>query len=367
MMIETHVFNTFLLPQLKSATWFQPLTFINGLVAPSFLFVSGFVFIITSRRKAADFRTFGPAFWRQMRRIGLIWGIGYVLHMPHQSFQRLLYETPPERWLKFYQVDILHCIAFGLLTLMITVITIKSEIIRRRVTLALGLAIALLTPPIWQSGFSESVPAPIAAYLDVRLHSLFPLFPWLAYILVGAAVASRYLEKRDQERESEFIWRTIWIGVGLIILPYLIKLWPVHLQYLSTGWRASPLFFAIRLGWVLLLFCACWYYVVTRPTEQSFVLDASRESLFVYTAHLVVIYNLSWKERPLAKVYGKSFGVVECILAALALMALMVLGAKLWGGLKQRSVRASRWVFYGFVAVLAVLFFLGGWLKTIMT
>jgi hypothetical protein len=40
-MIEVHVFNAFLLPDLKQAGWFGILTFKNGLVAPEFLFVSG--------------------------------------------------------------------------------------------------------------------------------------------------------------------------------------------------------------------------------------------------------------------------------------------------------------------------------------
>lgn len=145
--------------------------------------------------------------------------------------------------------------------------------------------------------------------------------------------------------------------MGLISLAYLVSFLPLQQDYFSSGYRASPLFFAVRFGCVLLLLTACWYFTAKRPIERSFVLDASRESLFVYAAHLVVIYSLSWRKMTLAKTYGKSFDVVGCLLASLALMALMVLGAKLWGGLKQRSATASRWVFYAFVAALAILFF----------
>jgi len=41
LMIEPHVFNTFLLPELKQTGWFSVVSFINGLIAPAFLFVSG--------------------------------------------------------------------------------------------------------------------------------------------------------------------------------------------------------------------------------------------------------------------------------------------------------------------------------------
>ena len=48
-MIETHVFNAFLAAQFRDTQWFRNLNFLNGLVAPSFLFVSGFVFLVASR------------------------------------------------------------------------------------------------------------------------------------------------------------------------------------------------------------------------------------------------------------------------------------------------------------------------------
>ena len=51
LMIEPHVFNTFLLPELKQTGWFGVLNFINGLIAPAFLFVSGFAFQVSSGSK----------------------------------------------------------------------------------------------------------------------------------------------------------------------------------------------------------------------------------------------------------------------------------------------------------------------------
>jgi predicted acyltransferase len=113
-MIEVHVFNAFIIPALKGTGWFGVLNYINGLVAPSFLFVAGFVFVIASQRKLEEFRTFGKAFWRQFGGIGLIWIIAYGLHLPFFSFSRTIHETTETGWLQFYQADILHCIALGL-------------------------------------------------------------------------------------------------------------------------------------------------------------------------------------------------------------------------------------------------------------
>ena len=52
-MIEVHVFNSMLMLEIKEMSWYSYLNFINGLVAPSFLFVSGLVFVL-SLQKSVD-------------------------------------------------------------------------------------------------------------------------------------------------------------------------------------------------------------------------------------------------------------------------------------------------------------------------
>jgi len=47
-MIETHVLNSVLSESLRNNIFYDIITFFNGLVAPLFLFVSGFTFYITS-------------------------------------------------------------------------------------------------------------------------------------------------------------------------------------------------------------------------------------------------------------------------------------------------------------------------------
>jgi uncharacterized membrane protein len=126
-MIEVHVFNGFLLPHFRATSWFHVLNFINGLVAPSFIFISGFVFLLASQKKLESFRTFGLTFWKQLGRIGLIWIVGYSLHLPFFSFHRAITEATEAQWLSFYQSDVLHCIAFGLLILFFSRLLIRND------------------------------------------------------------------------------------------------------------------------------------------------------------------------------------------------------------------------------------------------
>ena len=113
--------------RVRETQWFEILNFINGLVAPSFIFISGFVFLVASQRKLESFRTFGSDFRRQLWRIGLVMIIGYYLHLPFFSFRRMMTETTESGWLQFYQSDVLQCIAVGLFILFMARIFIRSD------------------------------------------------------------------------------------------------------------------------------------------------------------------------------------------------------------------------------------------------
>jgi uncharacterized membrane protein len=356
-MIEVHVVNVFVLPEIKAARWFSVLNFINGLVAPSFLVVAGFVFVIASERKLDEFRTFGPAFWKQLGRIALIWCVGYLLHLPYFSFSRTVSATSEQGWLKFYQADILHCIAFGLLVLFLTRIVVKNERLWRTLLTGVAGASVMLAPFIWDTDMLTVLPAPIAAYINGQHYSQFPIFNWLGFLMCGGLTALAYSDARAAERERTFLRQAGWWGIGLILVGVILMELPVEVPLASKDIRANPLFFATRLGIVLLLMVLCWYYAERRKTQSSFVLDASRESLVVYTAHLLIIYGEFWNGHSLAFRFGKTFTLPETVAATLVLIAAMVLLAKFWGWLKQRSLPTARLVSYATGSLALILFF----------
>src|SRR5208337_2479961 len=84
-MIEVHIVNSIMNNALRSSGWFQYVNFINGLVAPVFIFISGFAFMLASQVKLEAFRQFKYDFWKQLGRIILIWFTGYMLHIPYLS------------------------------------------------------------------------------------------------------------------------------------------------------------------------------------------------------------------------------------------------------------------------------------------
>lgn len=357
-MIEVHVFNAFLLPHFRATSWFHVLNFINGLVAPSFIFISGFVFLLASQKKLESFRTFGWAFWKQLGRIGLIWVVGYCLHLPFFSFHRTMTEATEAQWLSFFQSDVLHCIAFGLLALFLSRLLIRNDRTYRIFLFSSGLLVVLTTMFLWDIDFNTWIPAPLAAYLNGKHYSLFPLFPWIAFMLFGGYFASGYIRAREQQKEKNFILRFALIGAILFMICSIGSELPVHLHIGSDDVRANPFFFFDRLGIVMLLLTACWFYADYRKTEKSFVLNVSRESLMVYAVHLLVIYGRFWNEQSLWFYYGKSFGVWECIAGTFVLIIVMIGAAMIWGQLKRNHLPLARVFFWMFSGTITAWYFM---------
>jgi uncharacterized membrane protein len=352
-MIEVHVFNAFIFPSLKETEWYNLLNYVNGLVAPSFIFVAGFVFVYVSERKIEDFRAYGRLFWKQIYRIAQIWIIGYLLHLPFFSWARMLHEASQDDWLKFYQSDVLNCIAAGLLFLFLARIKIKSNDIYRRFLLISGLAVAFITPFIWNIDFNNYVPMQIGAYLNGQHFSGFPLFLWIAFMMAGGYYAMDYMKARSEGTEKIFVRRIAVAGLVMVVGGRLLATLPTYVYYASADIRANPMFFFERLGVVLLLLLACWYFAEWRKTETSFVLDASRESLSIYAAHLLVIYGLFYYDMSLSYLYGGKLSVLECIVATIILVAVMVYAAKLWTWLKRQHIYLAR----GLATGIAFMFF----------
>ncbi len=339
-MIEVHVFNSMLIPTLKTENWFFVLNFINGLVAPSFLFVSGYAFIISSKRKIDELRTFGKAFRKKIGRILLILAAGYSLHFPFRSVFVLQHRITENEWMMFYNVDILQCIAIGLLILFIARLLIKNDKFYDYFIFILALIIIFISPVIWRTDFSNYMPPFFAAYFNPKSGSLFPLFPWLGFMFLGATACKFFLEFREGERERKYIYYLILLGIFFLLAGYFFPL-----EFIAPGIRyisPNPLFVFLRLGYVLLLLVGCWYYTEFRKPDRSFVLDISRESLFVYWLHLVLIYGMFWGGKSLYTSVDHSYGVIECMLMTVSISIVMILAAKVWGNIKKRSKIFSR-------------------------
>ena len=263
-MIETHVVNTFLAPGLREAAWFGWLEWCNGLVAPAFLFIAGYAL-------GMGWRPGKPvAFARKAKRLLGVAALGYALHFPWM-------EIGQRRWAEALrtgsQVDVLQCLAVALLCVLVVqaVCGVLAEKGRRVARLAMLCALTagtVLLAPVsatWSGG-----PVPLAAFLNGRTGSLFPLFPWAAFVFSGALAGA-------------FAARS---AGWLLVVAGLVK-GGALLADDGVFSALSPAFFGARLAWVLALAAGCqWVAQVWKPRGVQF---AGRESLVMYAGHLLLI------------------------------------------------------------------------------
>jgi uncharacterized membrane protein len=365
-MIETHVFNATLDGNTLASTSFQYLKFVNGLVAPSFLFASGFAYAITTRRRLQDYLSFGPQLFRQIGRLLLVLFIGYCLHLPKFSFSKLVYETTEAEWSVFYQSDVLQCIAVSLLFLQGLLLLLRNERRMYSTLAAVCVQVVLATPLMWGIDFRESVPAIIAEYLNGLHNSLFPLFPWSAFILIGAVTGYHYLNARgsgvaaSQAGGERAMMRIAAFGaIGAIALSFAIDPVAANVYPTYDYWRFSPSFVLLRIGLVILLLVAMYFYEQRVGVSRSSVVSlVGRESLLVYATHLLLIFG-DFGTFNFGNSVNHTFGYMEAGGVTVVLLILMYGLAVAWSRIKHGSPRWKLAVNLSALGIFLAVFFFG--------
>lgn len=361
-MIQTHVFNALLLPALTAADLFSVVRFVDGLVAPSFLFASGLAYAITTRRKLQEYLAFGWPLFRQLGRLLLILLIGYMLHIPRFNYQHLVYEAGPEAWERFWQVDVLHCIAVSLLFLQVLLLVLRSEKRLYRTVLVVTVGVVVLTPVMWTLNWSTYLPVAIASYLNGMYYSLFPLFPWSAFLFAGALTGHYYTEARSGSRpggENRMMRRASATGLAVILLSFPLHPLAEALYPVYDYWHVSPSFVLLRLGLVLLLCGGLFLYEQRKGVQaSSLVALFGRESLIVYVTHLTLLYGNFFGDS-LAHRLGGTFTYGQAIAATLLLFLLMYLLAFVWGRIKRGPAKWRVALEAAFVTIILLFFFFG--------
>jgi uncharacterized membrane protein len=311
LMIQTHVVNTFLARGLRDLAWFGWLDYVNGLVAPSFLFIAGFSVGLAMRNGSGK----PVAVGRKAKRLLEILALGYALHFPMMEIWQGRWK---EAWMVGTQVDVLPCIAVALAVL------IGVQWFARRFSRGTGewvwtgMLAALIGLSVmgaqWLQ-FWKGAPAPLVAYANQTTGSLFPLLPWAAFVFAGAWWGS----VRDSARYKDkgWVFPLVWLCVGFI----------------AAWWRGQsvfspllPAFFVERVAWVLLLAEGCR---AARFWEgRVWVRFSGRESLWMYAVHLVVISAVTFAGMREASLGFPGLGVM--FFAVLAMTFSIVLAKRKW-------------------------------------
>jgi uncharacterized membrane protein len=357
LMIEGHVVNSSLRPDLKETDLFAVIHFLNGAVAPAFLFMAGFTFAVSSRRKWEEYLKLGFPLFRQVGRLVFVLLLAYALHLPYFSLRKIIREAKPEDLASFFQVDILHTIAVSLLILLLALLIVRRERWLRYTSIALAAVVVFTTPVVWDYDFTKVFSLPIASYFNVMQRSVFPLFPWAAFVFCGTFTSQLFLAAQQSGREGTMMVRLLWSGIAIIVSGLLLDPVLVRVYRTYDFWHTSPSFFMIRLGIVMTALTVMYWYE-KNFTRRSLVMQTiGQESLFVYALHIVIVYGSAIRHRSLVQIYGASLSFTQSLAVFLGLAFVTCLIAYFWHYVKVKSRLASRWIQYATIAVFLYHFF----------
>ena len=355
-MIEVHTFNEWLRPDIKATGLWTAITFINGLVAPTFVMLAGFSLGLAAVRKWDDYTRFGLPLWKRVRHLLLILFVGYLLHLPAPSYRFWKYWPVAEKIEEFWAVDVLQLIVVSLLLLHLVILIFRDRKVLLAASLVLGCAAFVLTPWAHATAFFDVLPVQISNYFNKAHHSLFPLFPWSGFVFFGCSLSLLYADWEKRNNGTSFINLLGYSGLILILLALIAHVVPVTIQENYNFWKTSPEFSFLRLGIVMALLSAMAYLERVHSLSFRIATLTGQESFFVYALHLMVLYT-HVGSFSLADHFRGQFGYLVCSAAYLAVLVPMLLAGMGWHRFKQASMTAARWSMVSVTVVAVFLFF----------
>lgn len=328
-MVLGHSVDAVLSQEVRASSAFRLYDAVRGFTAPVFLFVAGYAFAVATEKRWAQFHSFGLPLIKRMAKILSLLTIGYALHFPFFSLEKLLHNTSPAEYAQFFQADVLHCLAASMLILHGIVMFSRTPGDFARTVLVAGTSLVMVTPLVWQVNFAPVLSPVAAPYLNGLVPSIFPLFPYAGFMFAGVVVGQRFLKAQREGLERKFFFRLLVIGFVMIEVALIADLLPWHVYPSHDFWKASPLFFMIRFG--IITFMVAGFFFLTRiPAVLSRpLITLGQASLLVYAAHLLLVYG-SAVNKGLMQVVGQVLPYHQAAGVGVVVLASMVALVHVW-------------------------------------
>jgi hypothetical protein len=308
-MLQGHVFHSFLRPELKTAPAYTLSQFVGGMPPALFLFLTGITlaFLMDSiERKGMAPR---ERVWQALSRSGYLFFIAFAFRL-----QLWVFSGFPSPWQGILKVDVLNCM--GISIALFSVMALFKTVERIRLCAAIGLAIALLSPIVSELNWS-GVPWIIRNYIAPDYNS-FGIFPWGAYLAFGVSAGSviRAIPREATDRCMQ--WAAL-LGGALILLCQFMSNSSFTIYPKSEFWLNSPAQVLTKVGVLLLMVSFAFLWTRYGAGEGwSWIRQFGVTSLLVYWVHIELVYgHASW-------LWKDSLNVAQTVFAAVAVILLML-------------------------------------------
>ena len=280
-MLQGHVFDSFLKNDLKGGGPYVLSQFAGGMPPAIFLFLTGvtlaFLMDSTERKGLPPLERVTTSF----RRSGYLFFLAFAFRLQLWIFGL------PAPWTDLFRVDILNCMGFSIAALSAMAAFRTME--RVRFCAVLGLAIAFASPLVTQMNWS-GVPWLVRSYIVPDFHA-FGFFPWGAYLAFGMSAGSAIRAIPPEATERAMQWAAL-LGGGMILACQYLANQPYTIYAKSDFWLNSPAQVLTKLGVVLLLLALAFLWTRYGAKEGwSWVRQFGTTSLLVYWVHIELVYG----------------------------------------------------------------------------
>lgn len=337
LMVQGHALDVLLAPTYRSGSFFDVWLFVRGLVSCLFLFLAGLSFVIASDRRLDDYLSASPRLWARLRRLLFFFVLGYAMHFPVGRLSDLA-DLSDGQVRAFSNVDILQLISVSLLALQGILMLTRRWVPFALATTGIAVVTVLSAPAAWRTDWTEVLPVPLAAYLSAGTGSLFPLLPWAAFPMLGAAFGVFIVSTTGSSRRVPAV--LLGLGAFMALAGWSLSRVPLDPFGPLEFWDTSPNLFLIRAGPVVMLLGVLAWISRGASRLPAPAQALAEESLLIYFVHVCVLYGSIWNVG-LAELVGPvldNAGVAAWICLLFATMLGLAWG---WYTCKRRSPVAA--------------------------
>ncbi len=281
-MLNGHVFHSFLRPESREESVYILTQFIGGMPPAVFLFLVGvtLAFLMESRERRGMSR--GRRVLEALKRAGFLMGLAVLFRI-----QLYVVGIPQTQWADLFRVDILN--AMGLAVALLSALALLTTAGRARVCAGAGLAIAFASPLVAALDWSGA-PGLLRAYVAPDAQS-FGFFPWAAFVAFGMSLGSVLRLARREQTDRIVQWVAL-LGLVLIVGAKFCASMPYTIYPKSEFWVDSPWLILIKLGVILVTLSVAylWTQYAAGP-GWSWIRQLGTTSLLVYWVHTELVYG----------------------------------------------------------------------------
>jgi uncharacterized membrane protein len=336
LMIQTHLYDAWTSAAGKATEAYAWTRYLGGLPSRLFLLLVGVSMAIKFEAQIA----------RKVPRATIVWGgIKRGLEIVVLAYLFRLQEYilgGGTNWRDLCRVDILNCIGASMVFTAIIAAPWRNKP-QILITLLAAAACVALGPIVGPAHFPDWLPRPLTSYFGgERPMAWFPLFPWLAWPLVGVVLGHWWVRASASGNPWRQARAFVLTGIGGIAMTYaviLVRRWnPYIIHYPSDlVQQMGPGTFFYRLGTIGPM--ALWGYLTTRIFSRSrfsMMRQFGQTSLLVYWIHVELVYGLL-----LGRLHHRlsmTQATIGFVLMTAAMLGVSVLRTRYWKGF-----RALRW------------------------